>query len=73
MPFMLQLFVTSIVFAVVCTNIHWHWTDSGPLVGIVSMLAGWMGFLLWFGLRWLSPAARRRSRQERNWRAASFT
>lgn len=36
------LFQSLIMFAVVASNIHWHWTPNGYLAGIL----GWIAALL---------------------------
>jgi hypothetical protein len=37
------LLQASIIFAVVASNIHWHWTPSGYLP---AMLGSWLAWLL---------------------------
>jgi hypothetical protein len=46
----------SIIFAVVASNIHWHWTPNGYLASILGFLAA---LLVTVGLSRLIEMARR--------------
>jgi hypothetical protein len=40
------LFQASIIFAVVASNIHWHWTPNGYLAGLIGVGAAYGLMLL---------------------------
>ena len=45
-----------ILYVVICTNIHWQWTDSARIAGWSGALVAWSITLL---LRWLLDRRRR--------------
>lgn len=46
-----------VIFAVMASNIHWHWTPNGYLAGILGWIAA---LLLTVGLNGLGDLLRRR-------------
>ena len=51
------LFQSLIIFAVVASNIHWHWTPNGYLAGMLGWIAA---LLLTVGITNLIDLLRRR-------------
>ena len=43
------LFQSTIIFAVVASNIHWHWTPNGYLAGLIGVGLAWLltRLLIW--------------------------
>ena len=54
------LFKSLIVFAVVASNIHWHWTPNRYLAAIIG---GELALLLTVGLNGLGDLLRRRGNE----------
>jgi hypothetical protein len=42
-----------IIFAVVATNIHWHWTPNGYIPAMAGIVAAWI--VTWLANLLLSP------------------
>jgi hypothetical protein len=50
------IFQSLVIFAVVASNIHWHWTPNGYLAGILGWIAA---LLVTVGLNGLGDLLRR--------------
>lgn len=56
MWFLLQ---SSIIFAVVASNIHWQWTPNGYLAGAIGVGLAFLVTACWNGLRGLTQGGSR--------------
>ena len=43
------LFQSTIIFAIVASNIKWHWTPNGYLAGLIGVGLAWLLSIRWRG------------------------
>jgi hypothetical protein len=49
------LLQSSIIFAVMATNIHWHWTPNGYIPGLIGVGLAWLLTRLLIWRPWYRP------------------